>query len=290
MNVKTTLWLASLLVVCTSSGAVELIDDERLVQVFSTDGNSEARPDPAFSFFDADGQTSSVSSTEFIASGFGSGFSDFDFYVSQSYFDITFSAVAGETISLVGSASAAGGDFGLAIVRVRLFSGPDIDQTQLVYSDSLESDGFQKQFGDFEFDGALDGGVYRLVVQTDITPGGFSTFGDFSVNVSFNFDPELDLDNDGVLNTDDNCSLVANASQVDGDSDGFGNACDADFNNDCITNVVDLGILRDTFFSADPVTDLNEDGVVNVTDLGLLRLLFFQAPGPSGLTFDCVIQ
>lgn len=290
MNVRKTLCVASLLVMCPSPGAVELIADERVVEVFSTDGSSEARPDPAFSFFSTSGQTSSVSSTEFDATGSGDGFSDFDFFISQSFFDITFSAVAGETISLAGTASAAGGDFGLATVRVRLFSGPDIDPAQLVFSETVESDGFQKEFGEFEFDGTLDDGVYRLVAQTDITPGGFSTFGDFSLTASFEIGPELDLDNDGVLNTNDNCSLVANASQFDGDADGFGNACDADFNNDCITNVVDLGILRENFFSANAVTDLNEDGVVNVTDLGLLRLAFFQPPGPSGLTLDCVIQ
>ncbi|MFK7888404.1 MAG: hypothetical protein AB8G16_16200 [Gammaproteobacteria bacterium] len=40
-------------------------------------------------------------------------------------------------------------------------------------------------------------------------------------------------------------------------------------NNDCIVNVVDLGLMRTQFFSDADDPDLNEDGVVNVADLGL---------------------
>ena len=43
-------------------------------------------------------------------------------------------------------------------------------------------------------------------------------------------------------------SRSANASQLDTDADGFGNACDGDFNNDCIVNFVDLGDLKSAFF------------------------------------------
>lgn len=90
-----------------------------------------------------------------------------------------------------------------------------------------------------------------------------------------------DDDLDGNSAATDNCTLVANIGQIDADADGFGNACDADYNNDCIVNVLDLGILRAGFFSADPVVDLNGDGVVNVVDLGMLRTRFFHPPGPS---------
>ncbi|MEM7675702.1 MAG: hypothetical protein AAF449_06825, partial [Myxococcota bacterium] len=69
--------------------------------------------------------------------------------------------------------------------------------------------------------------------------------------------------------------------------DGYGNPCDADLNNDCIVNVVDLGILRTVFFTNDADADLNGDGEVNVVDLGFLRALFFGAPGPSGVTQTC---
>ncbi|MEO1574514.1 MAG: hypothetical protein AAFU65_06090, partial [Pseudomonadota bacterium] len=96
--------------------------------------------------------------------------------------------------------------------------------------------------------------------------------------------PNIDFDGDGAFNTQDNCLETPNADQVDADGDGYGNLCDADFNNDCVVNVVDLGLMREAFFSSNANIDLNSDGVVNVVDLGLLRQLFFQAPGPSGLT------
>ncbi|MEO1576696.1 MAG: hypothetical protein AAFU65_17245, partial [Pseudomonadota bacterium] len=75
--------------------------------------------------------------------------------------------------------------------------------------------------------------------------------------------------------------LVANADQRDTDGDGFGNACDADLNNDGVINVIDLGILRTVFFTADPDADFNGDGTVNVVDLGIMRSAFFGAPGPA---------
>ena len=45
-----------------------------------------------------------------------------------------------------------------------------------------------------------------------------------------------DSDGDGVDDATDNCSSVANADQLDTDSDGLGNACDADDDGD---NVID---------------------------------------------------
>ncbi|MFK7888139.1 MAG: hypothetical protein AB8G16_14865 [Gammaproteobacteria bacterium] len=90
-----------------------------------------------------------------------------------------------------------------------------------------------------------------------------------------------DTDGDGVADALDNCTAVANPDQRDTNGDGFGNACDADLNNDCIVNVVDLGLLRSVFFTADEDADLNGDNVVNVIDLGLLRSGFFNAPGPA---------
>ncbi len=93
----------------------------------------------------------------------------------------------------------------------------------------------------------------------------------------------VDSDNDDIGDDVDNCTNVANANQIDANADGFGNACDADLSNDCIVNVVDLGLLRTAFFSSDAQADLNSDGVVNVVDLGLMRSAFFGAPGPSAV-------
>ena len=93
-----------------------------------------------------------------------------------------------------------------------------------------------------------------------------------------------DTDGDGVADAQDNCTLVANPSQLDTNGDGFGNRCDADLNNDLVVNATDLGIFRQLFFTVGASdADFNGDNVVSAVDLGILRLLFFQPPGPSGL-------
>ncbi len=91
-----------------------------------------------------------------------------------------------------------------------------------------------------------------------------------------------DSDGDGVPDDADNCIDVANPAQTDTDGDNFGNACDPDYNNDGIVNVIDLGLLKQAFFGNDPNIDLNDDGIVNVIDLGIFKSYFFQPPGPSG--------
>lgn len=91
----------------------------------------------------------------------------------------------------------------------------------------------------------------------------------------------VDSDGDGVDDSVDNCSTVANPNQIDSNGDGFGNLCDADLNDDLIVNVTDLGLLRSVFFTADEDADFNTDGVVNVVDLGVMRSAFFQPPGPG---------
>jgi hypothetical protein len=98
-----------------------------------------------------------------------------------------------------------------------------------------------------------------------------------------------DGDDDGISDDVDNCLLVFNPDQTDSNGDGYGNACDADFNDDCVVNFQDLGIMRTVFFTADADADLNNDGIVNFIDLGTLRSVFFEAPGPSGQTDVCLL-
>ncbi|MBM4358556.1 MAG: thrombospondin type 3 repeat-containing protein [Deltaproteobacteria bacterium] len=50
---------------------------------------------------------------------------------------------------------------------------------------------------------------------------------------------QLDADDDGVLDADDNCAGVANASQSDTDGDTEGDACDPDDDNDGIADEKD---------------------------------------------------
>lgn len=94
-----------------------------------------------------------------------------------------------------------------------------------------------------------------------------------------------DPDGDGIGNETDNCTLVANPTQVDSDLDGYGNACDADLNNDCVVSPIDLGLHKLNFFSQPRpevgVADANADGFVNFSDIGILKEAFFNPPGPS---------
>jgi hypothetical protein len=91
----------------------------------------------------------------------------------------------------------------------------------------------------------------------------------------------IDEDNDGVIDNEDNCLNADNFNQRDTDNDGFGNQCDADFNNDGITSFADFISFRQKFFSASPDADLNGDGVVSFADFIKFRSLFNQQPGPA---------
>ncbi len=107
--------------------------------------------------------------------------------------------------------------------------------------------------------------------------------GTFSVANALASLTEVDSDGDGVPDSADNCTLIANADQRDSNGDGFGNVCDADISNDGLINAIDLGLLRLVFFTTDADADFNGDGIVNAIDLGVLKNAFFGAPGPSGL-------
>ncbi|MBL8199876.1 MAG: hypothetical protein JNK40_02800 [Chromatiales bacterium] len=102
-----------------------------------------------------------------------------------------------------------------------------------------------------------------------------------------------DADGDGAPDERDNCRAVANGpvlrdaggnSQLDTNGDGYGNRCDADFNNNGVVDSQDGALLRVAFGSAGyPDRDLNGNGIVDSQDGALLRVAFGQPPGPSGL-------
>ncbi|MFK8029337.1 MAG: thrombospondin type 3 repeat-containing protein [Gammaproteobacteria bacterium] len=95
---------------------------------------------------------------------------------------------------------------------------------------------------------------------------------------TFIIDPS---DTDGIPDGQDNCTFVNNADQTDVDNDGIGNACDADFDQNCIVNFLDYSLFIDAFLSSDPLFDLNGDGTVNFLDLITVSNSFLQPPGPS---------
>jgi hypothetical protein len=121
-----------------------------------------------------------------------------------------------------------------------------------------------------------------------------------------------DADSDGVPDSFDNCSAVANGplagacdGQQDADLDGFGNACDADWNDDGIVGGGDFLEFSAAFGSTpvdanwQPLVDSNCDDVIGGADFLLFSAQFSTGvPGPSGLacadstnaTAPCVAQ
>jgi hypothetical protein len=96
-----------------------------------------------------------------------------------------------------------------------------------------------------------------------------------------------DPDGDGWLDGEDNCSIDANADQRDTDSDGFGNLCDCDYDNNGVCDSPDFAIFGESFGKTVPLgnpdTDMNGDGVIDGTDFGLFGVGWGAPPGPSDL-------
>jgi len=135
-----------------------------------------------------------------------------------------------------------------------------------------------------------------------------------------------DADGDGIDDSLDNCILEYNPDQADADGDGYGNLCDADFNNDCIVNMTDLDMLIDfvggrcyedtclpgyscmgdssmcyTEFGWDPLYELNYDSacrrwfrpdchIIDTGDIWPLLNRYGDTPGPSGITSTCPVN
>ncbi|EAR11054.1 hypothetical protein [Reinekea blandensis] len=99
-------------------------------------------------------------------------------------------------------------------------------------------------------------------------------------------DVAVDSDKDGIADAIDNCVKHSNPIQLDADADGFGNRCDADFNNSGRVDKQDRQFLLTRLESRDPLTDLDEDGVTTKADLELLDRLMEQPPGPRGFTVN----
>jgi hypothetical protein len=132
---------------------------------------------------------------------------------------------------------------------------------------------------------------YGLIVPDGVTEFEFreleGTSGDakyiFADEFAFGRAPDLDSDGDGVVDSQDNCTLVPNADQRNTDGDRYGNICDPDFDDNEFVGRADFAYFRSMLQTADPDADLNDDGIVNFGDFQIMRPYFGGPPGPSGL-------
>ncbi|NNF61659.1 MAG: hypothetical protein HKN06_10075 [Gammaproteobacteria bacterium] len=100
---------------------------------------------------------------------------------------------------------------------------------------------------------------------------------------------DIDSDGDGMIDTSDNCTLIANPDQDDSDGDGIGNRCDADIANpnNCLVDLNDLAAMRIAFLSTsgtpnwNPDADFDNNGAIDLSDLSILRVFFLLPPGPA---------
>jgi len=102
----------------------------------------------------------------------------------------------------------------------------------------------------------------------------------------------VDTDGDLVPDQFDNCKNVANgpnqtSNQVDTDTDGYGNACDADYNNDTLVSGLDFNEFVACFGSATAACkekDHNGDLLISGLDFNAFVNLFGKPlTGASGL-------
>jgi len=103
-----------------------------------------------------------------------------------------------------------------------------------------------------------------------------------------------DADADGIPDVLDKCVLDSRnvALSCDTDNDGYGNPCDADFNQDGVVDSRDFGMFFLPAFRGGSTAqgeDMNCDGVVDSRDFGMFFLPKFRGAlggavaGPSGL-------
>jgi hypothetical protein len=107
---------------------------------------------------------------------------------------------------------------------------------------------------------------------------------------------QADADDDGIGDVCDNCRTVDNRDQLDTNADEddntnidgmqhYGNACDADYDNNGFVGLEDFNKLRIWFGQSVPPApediDCNGSGFIGLEDFTCLRNDFGEAPGPG---------
>lgn len=102
-----------------------------------------------------------------------------------------------------------------------------------------------------------------------------------------------DTDGDGVPDSFDNCTTIANGpsastgscnSQEDVGADGYGNPCDVDLNNDGFNGLNDVNTMLGSLNATGPnAADTNCDEFVGLNDVNAALGVLNGAPGASGL-------
>ena len=98
-----------------------------------------------------------------------------------------------------------------------------------------------------------------------------------------------DNDGDGVDNLSDSCRETVNPLQLDSNGDGYGDRCDADYDDSGSVGASDLTSFKQVFglgfgqAGFDPQYDHDGNGAVGAADLLTLKIRFGSPPGPSCL-------
>ena len=98
-----------------------------------------------------------------------------------------------------------------------------------------------------------------------------------------------DTDNDGIIETEDNCTLISNTDQLNSDNDSFGDVCDDDDDDDGISDDLEATLNTDPKTPTDATEDFDGDGYNN-----LIEVLLGSSPTDSesipATTDDLVID